>query len=374
MKKGRIIIGFISLVLLGTFILLVNHVKQEKQFKHQQQAQSTQVVKPKALPVKSPALATINKDQTLDNLIAKSGFTGTALIVKNNQIILRKGYGNANQAKKSLSTPNTLYPIASTEKALIATCILQLDQQHRLSVNDPIDKYLANFPDGNQLKLRNFLTHTSNIVGRAEDSQTKSLNQMIKKIESNGVRGPIGHWRYEDSNYTVLVKVLEQVTHESYKKYLTQHVFKPAGIKTVGYVNQNFSSLKNASIGYLKQNNQLTAVVLPNFSQLYGVGDMYMNVTSMYQFDRALMNKKFFNAAHLQEMFTPGSSSHYGMGFYNDPGLIVNRGYVSGWVISNGFTHDGKDYILLFSNVKDKQLSLGKLSGEILHELKQIKN
>jgi hypothetical protein len=70
-------------------------------------------------------------------------------------------------------------------------------------------------------------------------------------------------------------------------------------------------------------------------------------------------------------MFTPGSSSHYGMGFYNDPGLIVNRGYVAGWVISNGFTHDGQDYILLFSNVKDKQLSLGKLNSEILQILRK---
>ncbi|MFT8748441.1 serine hydrolase domain-containing protein [Liquorilactobacillus nagelii] len=375
MKKGRLLIVLGVLGLLGVFGFLVNNVRQEKEFKNQERitkkSQTNHHQQHHSVKKQETAVATIDRNQQLDQLLQKVGFNGTALIVKNQQIVLRKGYGTANQAQQTANTSQTLFPIASTEKALIATSILQLDQQHRLSVNDPINKYLPGFPNGSQIKLRNFLTHTSGIVGRAEDNQNKSLDQMIAEIEHNGVHRPLGSWQYEDSNYTVLVKVLEKVTHESFKKYLMQHVFKPAGIETVGYVNQNFSGLKNASIGYLKQNNQLTAVTIPNFSQLYGVSDMYMSVTSMYQFDWALKNKKLLDAAHLQLMFTPGSSSHYGMGFYNDPGLIVNRGYVAGWVISNGFTHDGQDYILLFSNVKDKQLSLGKLNSEILQILRK---
>lgn len=321
---------------------------------------------------KDTTLSTIDLNENLDNILLKANFNGTALIVKNNKILLRKGYGYANFSTKKLNTPNTLYLIASTQKAFIATSILQLDQQHKLSIDDPISKFLPHFPNGNQIKLRNFLTHTSSIVGRSEDSQTKTLDQMIFEIEGHGTQGPIGKWKYEDSNYTVLVKVLEKVTGESFRAYLNQHLFHPTNITQVGYVTSDFNNLADASSGYVEENNQLKANPLPNVSQLYGVGDMFMDINSMYKFDKALVANKFLDTAHLNEMFTPGSSSHYAMGFYNDPGLIINRGYLSGWVISNGFTHDGKDFILLFSNVKNKNVSLGKLNDQILGALSQI--
>jgi CubicO group peptidase (beta-lactamase class C family) len=374
LKKERLFIILGVAGLCGLFVGLFNNMQQERKYKSQQRLVEQHTGNGSHYSTRMPTLATIDHNHQLDAILQKSGFTGTALIVKNQQIVLRKGYGAADQAKRIPNTPQTLFPIASTEKALIATSILQLDQAHKLSINDPINKYLPGFPNGSMIKLRNFMTHTSGIVGRAEDSQTKSLNQMIEEIEHHGIHRPLGSWEYEDSNYTVLVKVLEEVTHKSFKKYLAQHIFGPTGIKTVGYVDDNFDHLKAASIGYLKQNNRLSAQPLPNFSQLYGVSDMYMDTTSMYQFDRALINKKLLDTTHLQLMFTPGSSSHYGMGFYNDPGLIVNRGYVSGWVISNGFTHNGRDYILLFSNVKDQQLSLGKLNGELLNVLSKTKN
>ncbi|MFH0349068.1 hypothetical protein ACG92U_02090 [Leuconostoc citreum] len=68
-------------------------------------------------------------------------------------------------------------------------------------------------------------------------------------------------------------------------------------------------------------------------------------------------------------MLKPGSSSQYGMGFYNDPALIVNRGYLSGWSVSNGFSHGGRIYIVLFSNVRNHAISLSDMNSKIYTQL-----
>lgn len=310
-------------------------------------------------------MSTVVADNTLDQYFKQVNFSGTALIVKDNKIMLNKGYGTANEAAKKLNTPDTLYPIASTEKALIATGILQLNQQGKLKVTDPVAKYLPQFPNGQQIKLTDLLHHTSGIVGRNQDNQEKTSDQLLAEIIENGTKGQPGSWHYLDANYIVFVKILEKVSHQNYQDYLQNKIIKPSKMMHTGFMSAQYPQLENASIGYETKGGVKKAEMLPNFSQLYGVGDMYMTAMDMYRFDKALWTHKLINQQQTDLMFKPGSDSHYGMGMYNDPALIVNRGYLSGWSVSNGFSHGGRIYIVLFSNVKNDKTSLSKMNSDL---------
>lgn len=314
-------------------------------------------------------MPTVVADNALDRYFKRVNFSGTALIVKDNKIMLNKGYGTANEAAKRLNTPDTLYPIASTEKALIATGILQLNQQGKLKVTDPVAKYLPKFPNGQQIKLTDLLHHTSGIVGRDQDNQEKSSDQLLTEIIENGTKGQPGSWHYLDANYIVLVKILEKVSHQNYQDYLQNKIIKPSKMLHTGFMSAQYSQLANASVGYEIKGGVKKAEMLPNFSQLYGVGDMYMTAMDMYRFDKALWTHKLINQQQTNLMFKPGSASHYGMGLYNDPALIVNRGYLSGWSVSNGFSHGGRIYIVLFSNVKNDKMSLSKMNSDLYSQL-----
>ncbi|WP_057895609.1 serine hydrolase domain-containing protein [Liquorilactobacillus oeni] len=319
-----------------------------------------------ALSVKNEP--TIVKNHSLDNFFSHNGFIGSVIIVQNNQVVLERGYGYADTTQKRNNTSNSLFLIGSTEKAMIATSILQLKEKGKLNLDDPIAKYYPNFPNGQKIKLRNLLTHTSGINGRAETFSKKTPKELLQEIIANGIRSQPGQWHYLDANYIVLADLVVKLSSQSLREYLKQHIFQPSRLEHTGFADANFFKKQNSSLGYVKQHylTDTQTEKLPEFSQLYGVGDMYMDPADMYRFDQALNSGKLISQKDLQTMFTPGSSSHYGMGFYNDPGLIVNRGFLSGFSISNGFTHDKKDFIVLFSNVKDDKISLGTLNGHIL--------
>ncbi len=333
---------------------------------------TTQQAKNKSIePAKQPeTLSTVTADTNLDRYISELGFSGSVLVVKDNKVILRKGYGEANYEQKIPNSPNTLFPIGSTQKAMIATAILQLQEKKQLQVTDAIAKYFPDFPNGQNIRLFNLLNHTSGIFGRNQTNQAETSDELVNEIKANGTVGQPGRWHYLDANYIILTKLLEKITHTDYRTYLKQHIIAPSYMTGTGFMNDTtYQQSKQASVGYELEKGHMTPGALPNFSQLFGVGDMYMNPTDMYLFDRALFTHKLLKSDSLNAMLKPGSSSQYGMGFCNDPALIVNRGYLSGWSVSNGFSHGGRIYIVLFSNVRNHAISLSDMNSKIYTQL-----
>jgi len=326
-------------------------------------------VKPKPLAKPAP-LTTIVKNPKLDHYLTQLHFSGTALIVRNHQVLLRKAYGLRNRNQHLANQLNTPYYIGSTEKALIATAILQLQTAGKLKINAPIKTYFPKFPNGQSIKLKNLLTHTSGLTGHQEVNAAITPAALLHDIEKQGVQAQPGRWHYLDSNYTVLAYLVEKLSGETLDHYLQQHIFKPAKMTTT-LTYQAFAKAKQRSTGYRLTNGQYTTPSLPDLSQLYGVGNIAMTVTDMYRFDQALMTNRLITKAARKQMLTAGSASGYGMGFYADPGAYNSHGIVSGWNISNSFTHTGKTYIVLMSNIQNNISSFGLVNSHLYSLLNQ---
>ena len=315
-------------------------------------------------------LPTVVKNTNIDQYLTKLHFSGTALVVRNHQVILRKAYGERDRTAKTPNETTTPYYIGSAQKAIIATAILQLQDHHKLKVTDPIATYFPDFPNGHKITLKNLLNHTSGIVGHHETSSVMTPAALVKDIEKQGIRAQPGQWHYLDSNYTVLAYLVEKLSGQSLMTYLQKNIFQPAGMTETG-TYQTFDQIPNHSVGYQVKNGHYVHPQLGDLSQLFGVGNLYMPVDDMYRFDHALMTGHLISKEARKAMFTPGSSSTYGMGFYCNPGSYSSHGIVSGWNVANSFSPSGLTYVVIMTNIQNNITSFGHVTGNIYGLLNQ---
>ncbi|ASF28892.1 penicillin-binding protein [Bacillus amyloliquefaciens] len=372
MKTGGL---FLFLLLVTVFIMIwtvTAHHREKESVKSAPAAQSdsdqTQQKKEKTQKEKTPK--SIDHNKQISNYLQQIGFSGTAMVVKDGKVVLKKGFGYANRKQKIKNNPETSYYVGSSQKALIATAVLQLEEKGLLQTSDTVSTYLPNFPNGTRITLKNLLNHTSGINGHIEGQGPISPIDLIKDIEYRGIKRQPGVWEYRDSNYSVLAYIVSQVSGESYEQYIKDHVFKPAGMKHAGFY-KTFAEAKYPAVGYkVDESGRLVTPHLLDLSQLYGAGDMYMSAEDLYKFDKAVVNGTLLSKESFTKMFTAGSSSAYGMGFYIDPGSYSNHGVMPGYNILNSFSHSASKYVILLSNIQNNA-KLGQVNNRIYQLLNQ---
>src|SRR5580704_2613929 len=121
-------------------------------------------------------------DELLKEYTKQNIFNGVALVAQKGKILLEKGYGYKNVATKTPNDTNTIFQIGSITKQFTAAIILQLQEQHRLSVQDRLSKYIPDYPGGDSMTLEHLLTHTSGIYNYTQDET------MMRSIAGNSIR------------------------------------------------------------------------------------------------------------------------------------------------------------------------------------------
>lgn len=355
---------FLFLALGGILYFYQEHVLKDKKPKtetinHHPSEKKAVIKKPIPPKVKD----TMNAP-SIDKYLKSIHFNGSAIVVKDNKILLNKGYGFANLEKKEENNSATVFYIGSITKVFISTAVMQLQAQGRLNIHDPLSKYIPGFPNGNKILLYHLLTHTSGIPEHSETEQKISHDELIKKIERGTLMFQPGtQWGYSDSNYSILASIVEKVSGEPLEGYVKSHIFKQAGLKHTGF-GADYYQEQYASKGYKKKNEEFISPSLPDMSQLFGCGDIYTTPYDMYLFDKALYSKKLLPESSLRQFLTP-FKNHYAMGLYNDPGSYSDHGVLPGWNAVNSFNKNGRKFIVLLSNVQNGVASLGTVNNQI---------
>jgi CubicO group peptidase (beta-lactamase class C family) len=91
------------------------------------------------------------------------GFNGTILIAKGGKVLLSKGYGMANYEVGVPNTSQTKFHIGSVSKTFTAAAIMLLEERGLLNINDPLTKFIPDYPNGNKITVHHLLTNTSGI-------------------------------------------------------------------------------------------------------------------------------------------------------------------------------------------------------------------
>ena len=262
--------------------------------------------------------------------VAGLGFSGAVLAVKDGQILLRDGYGWADEKRQIPNTPETIFDIGSITKVFTAVAIMQLEEKGKLKTSDPITKYFREVPsDKSAISLHHLLTHTSGL--EHEDFYDQSPEQIrlilrdrekfIHRILSFPPAFKPGERRlYSNFGFSFLAAIVEQLSGKSYEEYLRDNIFKPAGMTSTGYTLPNWNRHRVAH-GYndgptdfgFPWTTQWSGKIIP--WDLLGNGGLLSNVDDMYKFAMALAGPKLLSETAKSRMFTvyyPDRDQAYG--------------------------------------------------------------
>ncbi|NOT63136.1 MAG: beta-lactamase family protein [Acidobacteria bacterium] len=183
-------------------------------------------------------------------------------LVTDDQLRWAKGYGWADVENRVAAQPDTAYRLASIAKTLTAVAVLQLVEQGKLKLDEPIHSYCAAYPAQQKFKdtayaitLRQLLVHQSGVRhNRFDETNTTkhyaTINDAIASFKDDPlVSEPETKYSYSTPGYTLLGCAIETASGLSYFDYLREHILKPAGM-TRTFVDDVYALIPQRARGY----------------------------------------------------------------------------------------------------------------------------
>ena len=304
-------------------------------------------------------------------------FSGSILVAKEGTPVWRESFGAADREWDVANTADTKFRLGSITKQFTATAILQLVDQRKLSVDDPISKYYVDAPAAwSKVTIKHLLTHTSGIPsytalpGFFEKSSMSPLSPdgIIKLTRDMPLEFEPGtKYNYDNTGYILLGYVIEKVSGETYADYVAKNIFTPLGMKDSGY-DVGSVILRHRASGYQGSKDGWKNADYLDMTLPYAAGSLYSTVDDLLIWDRALADGKILTPASRQAMFTD-YGHHYGYGWRIDQEAgherVGHGGGINGF--STGIARYPKDgvvaVVLSNYNASPSQSMADKLAG-----------
>ena len=312
----------------------------------------------------------------LSSANAAGKFNGTAIIAQKGNILLNKGYGYRNVSFNSINDSNSIYQIGSVTKSFTAVIILKLQEQRKLSLQDKLNKFLPDYPQGDKISIQNLLNHTSgiyNYTNDIDDNDTTivchpvSKKRVLEVFENKPLAFKPGkYFQYCNSGYFLLGMIIEKITGMSYQSAVRQMIFTPLQMNHSGFDFKNLKS-DNKTQGYVQLNKDSSKINYTVDSTVYfSAGSMYSATNDMLQFAKAISNQELLNDESWKTAFTPGKGN-YGCGF-RIKNTIYGKKYIGhdgglpGYTSDFVYFPDDDITIILLSNTGNYGFNLSPLS------------
>jgi CubicO group peptidase (beta-lactamase class C family) len=281
----------------------------------------------------APAGAQQKLASEIDALMSQTyqpGGPGAAVIVRRGgRTLFRKGYGMANLELGVRIEPDMVFRLGSITKQFTAVAVLLLAEQGKLSLQDEIGQYLADFPTGDiRVTIAHLLAHTSGIKSYTNMEEWLALwrkdmtpAEIIamskgKPFEFN----PGESWNYNNSGYIMLGAIIEKVSGKSYEDFVQENIFTPLGMRHSGY-DRSEKVIPRRAAGYHKGNDGFVNAPYLSMTQPYAAGALYSSVDDLVLWNDAVFSGKLLKKESLERAFTPfrlanGESTGYGCGWF----------------------------------------------------------
>ena len=235
--------------------------------------------------------------------LTKDQLPGMAVLVaRDGKIFFQGGFGFAGLEKKTPVSSDTKFRIGSVTKSFTAMLVLQLVEQGKLKLDDPVGNYLPDFQNSpkSKITINQLLTHTSGLPDynnvpeffRAVQSGYLSEAEIIKRISNYDLLfEPGAKFGYSNDGYRLLGAIIEKVTNKSYEQVLQDNILTPLKMKNSGYSRRTKVLEKRAS-GYRKTLAGLENA--PFYTESAAAG-MYSTAEDLLLFDEALYSDKLLS-------------------------------------------------------------------------------
>ena len=253
-------------------------------------------------------------------LLAGSIPSASIALIAGDKVIWTNGYGYSNLWARTPATPNTVYLIGSTFKAMSTIALLQQMEQGKFKLDDPVNKYLSDFKIQGEdpqhpVTFRHLLTHTSGIPGDFGgfpvwgDTVPPSLDEYLRK-SLKVTRPPLIRVEYSNMAFTLVGYLVQKFSGVPYKKYIQEHIFTPLEMNTTAFEPRPDME-ERLAIPYVfdeKTGSQTGTVRLK--ASVWPAGIVYGTVLNQANWLIANLNggvfkdKRLISQATLDQMFT----------------------------------------------------------------------
>lgn len=240
----------------------------------------------------------------LESRAASGAWSGAALIARGNEVLVSGAWGDADRGRKIPNTTGTRFNVGSIGKMFTRVAIAQLAQAGKLSLDDPLSKFLPDFPHADSITIAMLCAHRSGVGDIFNDayaamdrSRLRHNRDYLALIRDQPLWfAPGTSQRYSNGGYVLLGEVIAKASGEDYYDYLAKHVFGPAGMTATAALVEG-DGTKGVARGYTKQGGDAerdNAATRP--ARGSAAGGSYSTLADLLAFDRAVLGARLCNA------------------------------------------------------------------------------
>jgi CubicO group peptidase (beta-lactamase class C family) len=250
------------------------------------------------------------------------------LVVHDGLPVVRRSYGFANLEQKVAATAATNYRLASMTKQFTAASILLLMQDGKLSLDDPIRKWLPSLPEAVQaVTIRHLLTHTGGLIDYEDviaEGTTAQLHDAevlhLLETQSRVYFAAGSEYRYSNTGYSLLSLIVAQASGLRFPDFLRERIFKPLKMQNTLAYEEGISTVPNRAYGYSVENGAWKRTDQSLTSAVLGDGGIYSSIEDLGRWDAALYDERLLKKATLKMAFTAATKTddaqvQYGFGW-----------------------------------------------------------
>ncbi|NII11069.1 serine hydrolase domain-containing protein [Oleiagrimonas sp. C23AA] len=225
-------------------------------------------------------------------------------IAQHGQVLYRHAYGLRDRRKQRPATVDSYYEIGSITKQFTAAAVLQLQEAGKLHLDDKLSDYLPNAPHASEVTLRQLLSHTSGLPDYLDAidkagaiGKRASFDTLMSYVAGKPLDfAPGSHWSYTNTGYAMAGRVIEVVSHESYRHYVQTHLLDRAGM-THTYTVADEGTLPNMAIGYQRKDGRIVPAPTIADSVGWAAGFLVSTVGDLEKWNVALRGGRIVTPA-----------------------------------------------------------------------------
>ncbi|HLK69949.1 MAG TPA: serine hydrolase [Bryobacteraceae bacterium] len=315
-------------------------------------------------------------DQIVQSYVSGNHFMGSVLVARGDQMLLNKGYGSANLEWDVPNSPITKFRLGSVTKQFTAASILLLEERGKLSVQDPVKKYVPDAPAAwDKITIFHLLTHTSGIANFTSFPDYAKLEpfpttaaEVVKRFRDKPLEFEPGEkWEYSNSGYALLTYIIEKITGGSYESFVQENLLKPLGMKDSGY-DSNSAIIAHRAAGYTYVRDGFQNAGYVDMTVPQGAGALYSTTGDLLKWEQGLFGGKVLKAGSLDKMTTPFKNNYaFGLTVETAGGhkVIQHGGGIEGFNTVLAYYPEDKLTVVVLENANNPAAPPGAIANKL---------
>ncbi|MEP7065171.1 MAG: serine hydrolase domain-containing protein [Gemmatimonadota bacterium] len=293
--------------------------------------------------------------------------SATVAVVTHGQLAYAQAYGAAKLDPRVAATPEMRYGLGSISKQFTAATVLLLQQEGKLSLDDPVSKYLPGLTRGNEVTIRQLLSHTSGYQDFwPQDYVPPAMEKSItpQGILDHWAKQPLDfepgtRWQYSNTNYEIAALIVEKVSGKPFYQFVRTRILDPLAITSaVDFDAKGPTAIE--PVGYMRFGlGPLRPATPTGPGWMYGAGELAMTARDLARWDIAMISHSLLTPESYRAMETAvllknGVSTDYGLGV--DVNMtaghrtIEHSGEVAGFTAENIVYPDDSAAVIVLTN------------------------